>query len=424
MSAPEPVTLLRPGRAAAGRKPAAFPDDLDDPRDRITLGREVIRLVPTDAIARSRTEPRAAKGPGLHDRIDVSDRGRLHLVSQTARCFQQNHPDARVLVDRGRFLLVDLDPDAARVAEVPGRVSVRPLSALAGPDGITVFEVSSRAPAPHVPTIDALVGGISRTTYDRDLRRLAGLPTRHSSSAHFRTACDFAEQTLAGLGYATSRQDFSAFGRPCQNVIALRPGSGSGGARGVALLTAHLDSVNDRDGPNAPAPGADDNASGSAGVLEIGRALAQHVAPQDLMLVLFGGEEQGLSGSRNFVQQMSSAERARVRAVINMDMIGVLNTAIPSVLIEGRATSQDLIDRLAVAAATYTNLQVETSLHAANSDHVPFLDRGLPAVLTIEGADGTNGAIHSVRDTLNRINLDLALEILRMNTAALVEILA
>jgi len=213
-------------------------------------------------------------------------------------------------------------------------------------------------------------------------------------------------------------------GDACQNVIGLRRGTAPDGMRGVALLTAHLDSLNHAGGRDAPAPGADDNASGSAGVLEIGRALAQHAAAHDLMLVLFGGEEQGLLGSRHFVQQLSAARRARVRGVINMDMIGVLNTTAPSVLIEGRAASQPLINRLAGAAATYTGLRVETSLHAANSDHVPFLDRNLPAVLTIEGADSTNGTIHSDEDTLDRINLDLALEVLRMNTAALAELLA
>ena len=67
--------------------------------------------------------------------------------------------------------------------------------------------------------------------------------------------------------------------------------------------------------------------------------------------------------------------------------------------------------------STYTALAVETSVNAANSDHVSFLDKGIPAVLTIEGADSTNDEVHTARDTLDRINFDLAVEILRMNTA-------
>jgi Zn-dependent M28 family amino/carboxypeptidase len=75
------------------------------------------------------------------------------------------------------------------------------------------------------------------------------------------------------------------------------------------------------------------------------------------------------------------------------------------------------MDGLARAAATYTTLVVERSLDPFASDHVPFIDAGIPAVLTIEGADNANAAIHSERDTLDRINYDFALDILRMNTA-------
>jgi Zn-dependent M28 family amino/carboxypeptidase len=76
-----------------------------------------------------------------------------------------------------------------------------------------------------------------------------------------------------------------------------------------------------------------------------------------------------------------------------------------------------VIDGLADAAATYTQLRVQTSLHPFNSDHVSFLDAQVPAVLTIEGTDDANHHIHSANDTLSHINYALALEILRMNVA-------
>jgi Zn-dependent M28 family amino/carboxypeptidase len=164
-------------------------------------------------------------------------------------------------------------------------------------------------------------------------------------------------------------------------------------------------------------PGADDNGSGSAGLLAVARALQEHNGLHDLRFILFGGEEQGLHGSLQYVEALSSTERERVKAVINMDMIGALNTTTPAVLIEGATVSQAVIDSLANAAATHTHLNVETSLKPANSDHFPFIDAGLPAVLTIEGADSSNHNIHSANDTLAHINYDLALDILRMNVA-------
>jgi Zn-dependent M28 family amino/carboxypeptidase len=79
---------------------------------------------------------------------------------------------------------------------------------------------------------------------------------------------------------------------------------------------------------------------------------------------------------------------------------------------------------LASAAATYTALGVQTSLHPFNSDHVPFIEEGFSAVLTIEGTDGANDNVHTANDTLDNINYDLALDILRMNVATTARALA
>jgi len=174
----------------------------------------------------------------------------------------------------------------------------------------------------------------------------------------------------------------------------------------------------------AVAPGADDNGSGVAGALEIARILGPQAATHDLRVILFGGEEQGLRGSQQYVTSLSAAERARVDCVINMDMIATLNTAAPTMLLEGATVSQALMDELADAAHDYTSLQVQTSLNPFASDHVPFINAGLPALLTIEGADSANHNIHSANDTLDKIHYGLASEILRANVAVVARRLA
>jgi Zn-dependent M28 family amino/carboxypeptidase len=184
-------------------------------------------------------------------------------------------------------------------------------------------------------------------------------------------------------------------------------------------VTAHLDSVN-HENPSGAAPGADDNASGAAGVLEIVRCLAGHDHAQNLRFILFGGEEQGLFGSSAYVAGLGSGHG--VRTAVNMDMIATINaTTGPTVLIEGGPISQTLIDNLAVAAETYTGLAVQTSLHFANSDHVPFITAGIPAVLLIEGNDSANTHVHTARDTVDRLNIDLMAEIVRTHLAFLVD---
>jgi hypothetical protein len=340
-------------------------------------------------------------------RLFISEE-RLHVVTQIGRTFQEDHPDARVIVDKGRYLVVDADPGAPQAGPHASCYSVRPL-----PAGTVVFD---ERPAGHgaVPdgSADTAAAGLSPESFRDDVDRLAFLRTRHSRSAEFLGALEWAEDGLQDLGFATSVQAVPVPGGTSRNLIAERSGAGSD--RKVVLVTAHLDSVN-TDGMAAAAPGADDNASGSAGVLAIARALAGRQGKHDLRLILFGGEEQGLFGSRHYVAGLDGAERARISAVLNMDMIACLNSSLPTVLLEGAPVSQPVMDALAGIARKHTSLAVQTSLNPFNSDHVPFIDLGIPAVLTIEGTDSANDRVHSGRDTLETLDISLAMEILRMN---------
>ena len=255
-----------------------------------------------------------------------------------------------------------------------------------------------------------LLSQLSPQAYESELTWLVGLRTRHSLSQGFVTAVDWTGSRLTTLGYTTSRQTIVVGAGQSQNVIADHAGTGPS-TRPLVLVTAHLDSVNITGGPSAPAPGADDNGSGSAGLLELARVLAPRKWRHDLRLILFGGEEQGLHGSQQHVAALPPQERARVRAVLNMDMVGTRNTALPTVLLEGASVSSGLIDELAIAAATYTGLRVETSLSPFASDHVPFINAGIPAALAIEGGDSANTQIHTDHDVLAHIDYGFIQEI-------------
>ena len=363
---------------------------------------------------------RTAAGRAPADRIEVPA-ARLHLVIQNGRQFQQEHPEVPVLVDQGRYLVVDLDPaEAGRIVEPSERhvpcFGVRPL-----PANTVVFAQRPPAPERARAVAEPRVAAVSRDAFAADLRTLAGFRTRHSTSTEFRTALDWAEGVLSALGFGTRTQTVALPGGSTQNLIAERAGRGGDGR--AVLVTAHLDSINVRDGADAPAPGADDNGSGAAGVLAVARALQDHSGARDLRLILFGGEEQGLYGSRHYVAELAPEARDHIHAVLNIDMIASRNTPSPTVLLEGAAVSQAVLAELAAAAQASTGLTVQTSLLPFNSDHVPFLDSGIPAVLTIEGADGANDRIHTAGDTLEHLDHDLALEILRMNVAYLVQAL-
>ena len=351
----------------------------------------------------------------------VPDDEKLCLVVQKGRLFQKEYPGTRILIDKGRHLLV--------------RIPARQLAAIArrGEPCFHIEEVSgdrtiyehrertAAAAASADPRIASALTAVSATRFVQHLTALTGFGTRFSTSDGFRKAIDYCSGILSSGGYQVTHQAITVPGQGMSaNLVARLPGSTTPPR---FLVTAHLDSINQAGGPTASAPGADDNGSGSAGVLEMAHVLASAGAAADVLFVLFGGEEQGLFGSRQFVAAGQGFSAAAVAAVVNMDMIGSDNTVdqpgVPqfAVLIEGAEVSRSVVEKMSASAAAYTGLDVTVSFEPHDSDHVPFIDAGLPALLTIEGEDSVNTAIHSANDTMDRVKPALAVEILKMNLA-------
>ncbi|MED5295858.1 MAG: M28 family metallopeptidase [Pseudomonadota bacterium] len=354
--------------------------------------------------------------------VDVA-RGSLHGVCQKGRLFQQQYPDVPVLLNAGRYLVVDLDRATARQINAGLDDHQEPCFRLFPLNKDTVLfhrAKPNEGPETRATSLTALVNSASRSRYDQLIRQLVSWPTRHSTSASYGEAADWAEGQFAAAGLSCSRQTVSIpTGGTSSNVAAALAGVGAHPRHW--LVVAHLDSVNHQGGPSAPAPGADDKASGSAAVVLMAEVLAQRQFDDDISFVLFGGEEQGLHGSRQWVAGLSSSERQRIAGVLNMDMIGSVNATPQAVLLEGAPLSQDMIDGLSTAGAQFTDLELQVSLNPFASDHVPFIDAGIPAVLTIEGADGANANIHGPGDVLATVDIDYAMKIISMNLAFVAE---
>jgi aminopeptidase YwaD len=162
--------------------------------------------------------------------------------------------------------------------------------------------------------------------------------------------------------------DASAEQQSGTNVVAELPGSRPDA--GTVVFGAHLDSVQ-------AGPGANDNGSGSAVVLELAHELAQRSPgerPLTFRFVLFGAEELGLYGSRFYVGSLSNTERATILGNINLDMVGVGDSW-------RFGGTEDLVQRALGAANDLGQraLPLRGPLSGA-SDHASFLDAGIPAV--------------------------------------------
>lgn len=194
----------------------------------------------------------------------------------------------------------------------------------------------------------------------------------------------------------------SGWSRTANNVIAVIPGAAVPDS--IVLIGGHMDATSNN--VSVAAPGAEDNATGTAGVLEAARLLRTEQFRYTLMFVAFNGEEQGLQGSAALAQSMAAAGR-NVAAMLNMDMIGYYDPAGNDLWIEGFYSGNNSIW---LANVLWDNCLQFTTLtpylypsDGFGSDHVPFHNAGYPAVLTIENEYGSYACYHRTCDLPDQI---------------------
>jgi aminopeptidase YwaD len=141
----------------------------------------------------------------------------------------------------------------------------------------------------------------------------------------------------------------------------------------VIVLGAHYDSVPD-------GPGANDNASGTATVIELARALRARNVPYTVRVVLFGSEEIGLVGSREYISALNARERERIVAMLNFDMVGV--GADPQV-----GGSDELVDLAVSLAEEHGRSVTQIGAAGGGSDHGSFIEAGIPALFFYRSND-------------------------------------
>jgi aminopeptidase YwaD len=139
--------------------------------------------------------------------------------------------------------------------------------------------------------------------------------------------------------------------------------------------------------------GADDNASGTAGVIEMARVVAARGLAGGNCFVLFGAEEFGLYGSQSFIDGLGDAELNGLRAMLNLDVIGAGS---PLTLIG----SDDMIEIGRIEAQEVgVDAQRGTVPAGASSDHASFIGAGVPALFFYRD----DNLIHTEQDAIGRI---------------------
>lgn len=226
------------------------------------------------------------------------------------------------------------------------------------------------------------------------------ITSRHRDNPGNDIAADYLEGKLESFGLEAENDYFDQQGR---NVYAVQQGAEF--PNQVYMICAHYDSYSQ----NELAPGADDNASGSAAVLEAARIFSQYTMDYTIIYAFWDEEEQGLRGSRHYAAEARD-NHASILGVINLDMIGWDSDNDDAVLISENdfpASLQLTEQAIKVNVENQIGLSFEITNQLGRSDHVAFWEQGYGAILIIEyfGTD-FNRYYHSADDKISYFNLD------------------
>ena len=216
-----------------------------------------------------------------------------------------------------------------------------------------------------------------------------------------------------GYGWSTSEHQFTFWlFFSGQNVIAEKLGTTQPGT--IYILGAHYDTVNN--------PGADDNASGVAALLEIAGIIADWDSACTIRLCAFDKEELGLFGSAAYADDVANQN---IAGMISLDMIAYRGSAGNTARIYGRTTSNSVKLPLAQALADYAGIAATVGGQLDASDHASFEAVGKPACCLIEYSYESNPHYHSSSDscdTPNYIDYSYAAQLTRGTLGWLVEV--
>ena len=206
------------------------------------------------------------------------------------------------------------------------------------------------------------------------------------------------------------------------NVIAIKRGALYPDSI-YTVICGHFDAISDQ----APwiAPGADDNASGTAGVIEAARVMKDYDFEYSVRYIAFSGEEFGLYGSHNYATE-ARARGDSILGVFNADMIAYVDAQPESLEVIAKISNpacEPLADFFIAAADTYTSILTRKNMvnFAPYSDHSPFWDNGYVALCSIEDNPPVNPHYHLTSDTIGAgyNDNDFCTEVIKAHVAAL-----
>jgi hypothetical protein len=274
------------------------------------------------------------------------------------------------------------------------------------------------------PNIQDIVDQVSQVSYTAYLQRLQDFVTRYSYTDSCRAAEQWAISTFAGMGLDTELFPYSGGSGTWYNAIGRQIGTMYPDS--IFMIIAHIDATSEN--PNNSAPGAEDNGSGSACVLEAARVLSNYDLDCTVEYVLVSGEEQGLYGSQAYASYCLSQGR-KIGAVLNFDMIAYAGSygwdtnIYADLYFPAEVAIADLLADLTDLYTDAYSIRINTGGPESGSDHYYFSLYGFPAPFSIDAqlwsAPDWYPWYHSTDDRIYHLDLDYATEVVKGGVATL-----
>jgi len=249
-----------------------------------------------------------------------------------------------------------------------------------------------------IPAVDpmSLAPQVSETELAGSIQGLEALETRHTFGPGDDNARAYLVERLTALGLTAELDPFPVANETANNIVVRHLGTETPNV--VYIFSAHYDSTSNT--AMTSAPGADDNATGVAAVLEAARLLTKHAFKHSVWFVFTAAEEQGSMGSKHMVQWLAT-EGVEVRGVIAPDMIGYWPAGDADQFdILGDPMSAPLVDHMADVATRLGVAHKKWIEHnfCYGDDHTSFQEAGIPAISPMDCVEAHNVS-GSVEDT-------------------------
>ena len=276
---------------------------------------------------------------------------------------------------------------------------------------------------PDSPDIAALTGLVEQERLRAHVDAIDEPRNAFDQPEALQRTADYVQSELEDYGYPVRLEPVTFSDATFPNVIAVQEGTSC--SERVFIVGAHYDSV-------ADTPGADDDASGVAAMLEIARALADTRLPATVWYTGFTMEENGLVGSFNMAKDAEEAG-LEIVGMASLEMIGYTTEEFDFIVILGNTASVRLTDAYRRAQEEHVpelpsviaNVpgNGEEQPDSRRSDHAPFWDRGYQAMMVTDTANFRNPNYHEPSDTIDTLDFDFMTNVTRAMLATTVEYL-